>query len=250
MPRRTPRDERRRALSQNFLHDQQVVADVVATLHPPPGALVVDLGAGAGALTRAVAQRGHRVHAIELDPHWARHLRTHAQAWGDVTVVHGDALQVPFPAERFVVVANAPYAIGTRLVRRLLTDAHGLTRAVVVLQREAALRLAGGGRFAASWAPWFELSVHRRIPARAFRPVPSVDSAVLTIVPRAVPLLSPAAYPRYDAFLAAAFGGRGNTLARRLNVRPAQLAAFGLPRDATPGAVPPEVYARVFTALE
>jgi 23S rRNA (adenine-N6)-dimethyltransferase len=246
MPRKTPRDVRRRTLSQNFLHDQQVVADVVATLHPPPGALVVDLGAGAGALTEAVARRGHRVHAVELDPHWARHLRTHAPAWGDVSVQHGDALRVAFPAERFLVVSNAPYAIGTKLVRRLLTDAHGLARAVIVLQREAALRLAGGGRFAASWAPWFELSVPRTIPARAFRPVPSVDGALLTIVPRAVPLLSPAAYPGYDAFLAAAFGGRGNTLARRLNVRSAQLAALGLPRDATPGAVPPEAYARIF----
>ena len=171
MPRRTPRDARRRALGQNFLHDQSVVADIVGTLHPPPGALVVDLGAGAGALTRAVAAGGHRVLAVELDPHWARHLRTHAPTWGAVSVSRGDALRVPFPAERFLVVSNAPYAIGTKLVRRLLTDAHGLTRAVVVLQREAALRLAGGGRFAASWAPWFELAVHGRIPARAFRPV-------------------------------------------------------------------------------
>ena len=174
----------------------------------------------------------------------------HARArLGAVTVLAGDALRVPFPAERFSVVSSAPYAIGTELVRRLLTDAHGLTRAVVVLQRETALRLAGGGRFAAAWAPWFELRVHGRIPARAFRPVPSVESAILTIVPRPVPLLSPAAYPGYDAFLRAAFAGRGNTLAHRLGVRPAALDALGLPRDATPGVVPPEVYARVFPSV-
>lgn len=249
MPRRTPSDARRRALSQNFLHDQQVVADIVATLHPPPRTLVLDLGAGAGALTRAVAVCGARVQAVELDPRWAQHLRAHAPAWGDVTVVAGDALRVPFPAERFSVVSNAPYAIGTQLVRRLLTDAHGLTRAVVVLQREAALRLAGGGRFAASWAPWFELRVHRRIPARAFRPVPSVDSAILTIVPRPIPLLSPAAYPGYDRFLASVFAGRGNTVAQRLGVRPRALADLGLPRDATPGSIAPESYARLFLGV-
>ena len=203
----------------------------------------------AGTPTQAVAAAGHRVLAVELDPHWARHLRTHAPAWGAVSVSRGDALRVPFPAEHFLVVSNAPYAIGTKLVRRLLTDAHGLTRAVVVLQREAALRLAGGGRFAASWAPWFELAVHRRIPARAFRPTPSVDGAILTIVPRPIPLLSPAAYPDYDAFLRAAFSGRGNTLARRLGVRPAALDALGLPRDATPGSIPPESYARVFQSV-
>ena len=109
MPRRTPRDARRRALGQNFLHDQSVVADVIGTLHPPPGALVVDLGAGAGALTSAAAARGARVIAVELDPNWTQVLRTRAPSWGDVTVVAADALRVPFPAERFYVVSSAPY---------------------------------------------------------------------------------------------------------------------------------------------
>ena len=65
-------------------------------------------------------------------------------------------------------------------------------------------------------------------------PSPSVDSAILTIVPRPIPLLSPAAYPDYDAFLRAAFSGRGNTLARRLGVRPAALRRARAParRDA------------------
>ena len=189
--------------------------------------------------------------AVELDPAWTRVLRTRAPAWGDVEVIAGDALRVPFPSERFYVVSSAPYAIGTKLVRRVLTDAHGLVRGVFVLQREAALRLAHGGRFAASWAPWFELRVHGRIPARAFRPVPSVESAMLSIVPRAVPLLSPAAFRAYDAFLASVFSGRGARLADRLGDRRARaaLAAAGVRRDATPAAVAPDVYARLFSAL-
>src|SRR4051812_48998352 len=123
MPRRTRRDARRRELGQNFLHDPSFVAEIIGTLHPPPGALVVDLRAGAGALTRAVA-RSARVIAVELDPDWTRVLRTHAPAWGDVTVVAADALRVPFPAERFYLLSNAPFGIGTQLVRRVLSDAH------------------------------------------------------------------------------------------------------------------------------
>jgi 23S rRNA (adenine-N6)-dimethyltransferase len=252
MPRRTPRDARRRALGQNFLHDQSVVADVLGTLHPPPGALVVDLGAGAGALTCAAAAREARVIAVELDPAWTRVLRTRAPAWGDVEVIAGDALRVPFPPARFYVVSSAPYGIGTQLVRRVLTDAHGLVRGVVVLQREAALRLARGGRFAASWAPWFELRVHGRIPPRAFRPAPSVESAMLSIVPRAVPLLSPAAFRAYDAFLTSVFSGRGTRLADRLGDRRrahAALAAAGVARSAVPSAVAPDAYAHLFSAL-
>ncbi|MDA0162440.1 rRNA adenine N(6)-methyltransferase family protein [Solirubrobacter ginsenosidimutans] len=243
MPRRT---QRRRALSQNFLHDQSVIAEVIGTLHPPPGTLVVDLGAGAGALTRRLA-RTNRVLAVELDPRWADHLRTHARAWGDVTVQRADALTVGFPRERFHLVSNAPYHVGTQLVRRVLTDAHGLERGVFVLQLETARRLAGDGRFAATWAPWFELRVHGRIPPRAFRPAPSVDSAVLTVVPRPVPLLSPAAFADYDAFLARVFNGRGNTLAQRVGDARA-LKRAAIPRDATPGSVPPEAFARLYGA--
>ena len=134
-------------------------------------------------------------------------------------------------------------------MRRVLGEAHGLVRGVIVLQRETAYRLASGGRFAASWAPWFELRVTRTIPARAFRPAPSVESAVMTIVPRPVPLLSPAAFAGYDAFLARVFSGREPTLADRIPGRRRALAQAGLPRDATPSSVPPEAYARLYSTL-
>jgi len=186
--------------------------------------------------------------AVELDPRLAAGLRA-----AGFRVLHADALRVPWPDEPFCVVSSAPFGIGTQLVRRLLGDAHGLTGATLVLQRETARRLAGrprAGRFAASWAPWFHLRVGRRIPAQAFRPVPAVDAAVLTIAPRTPPLLSPAAFAAYDRFLARAFTGRGRTLAERLGRGGARsLAAVGLPRDATPSDVPPERYAALFTAL-
>jgi 23S rRNA (adenine-N6)-dimethyltransferase len=252
MPRRTPRDARRRALGQNFLRDPAVIAEVLGTLHPPPRSLVVDLGAGSGALTAAAARAGHRVRAVELDAAWSDALRTQASAWGEVDVVRADMLTVELPSTPFFVVSSVPYAIGTRLVRRLLTDAHGLVRASLVLQREAAHRLAGRprtGRFAATWAPWYDLQVECHVPARAFRPVPSVDSAVLTVAPRTRPLLSPAAFAAYARFLDRVFAGRGRTVRDRLGARGrAGLAQAGVPRDATPSAVPPEAYARLFTA--
>ena len=257
MSRRTPRDARRRALGQNFLHDRDVVADVIGTLHPPPRALVLDLGAGAGALTAAAAARGARVVAVELDPAWVELLGSRARGWGDVDVVAGDALAVPWPAEPFYVVSAAPYGIGTRLVRRLLAEAHGLVRATLVLQRETARRLAGRpscGRFAATWAPWYELRAGRTIQPRAFRPVPAIASAVLTLAPRGAPLLSPAAFGEYDAFLGAVFDARGRTvadrLARRCGRRRAQrvVAAADVPAGATPSRVGPEQYARLFAA--
>src|SRR5687767_3818595 len=114
MPRRTARDARRRALGQNFLQDPAIIAEIIGTLHPPPGSLIVDLGAGAGALTAAAARTGCRVRAVELDPDWVAALRARAGAWRDVEVVRADVLTVPLPAEPFHVVSAVPYAIGTR----------------------------------------------------------------------------------------------------------------------------------------
>jgi 23S rRNA (adenine-N6)-dimethyltransferase len=251
MPRRTEPGARR-ALGQHFLADPRIVNAVLDALDAPRGALVVDLGAGAGALTAAAAARGHRVVAVEVDARWAGVLRSRAPAWGDVTVVHGDALAVPLPGEPHFVVSSVPYAIGTALVRRLLSDAHGLVRASLVLQLETARRLAGdprSGRFASTWAPWFTLRAGRRIPAAAFEPPPSVDSALLTLEPRAVPLLSPAAFDAYDRFLGRVFSGRGRTVAERLGRGGARaVAAAGLPRTATPSEVAPDRYAALFQA--
>lgn len=253
MSRRTQPDERRRALGQNFLYDQDVVADVLGTLHPPPGALVVDLGAGAGALTLAAARRGHPVLAVEIDPRWARALHARVAGRGTVEVRCGDALVVRLPATPLYVVSSAPYGIGTALVRRLLTDAHGLVRAAVVLQRETAQRLAGRprtSRFAATWVPWYDLAVVRRIPSSAFRPRPAVESALLSITPRQPPLLSPAVFDPYLRFLERPFAGRGRTLHERLGrASRAGLAAAGVSRSATPSAVAPETYAVLFAAL-
>jgi 23S rRNA (adenine-N6)-dimethyltransferase len=157
------------------------------------------------------------------------------------------------PGEPFYVISAVPYGIGTPLVRRLLTDAHGLIRASLVLQRETARRLAGRprtGRFAATWAPWYRLEVGRRVPARAFRPVPRAESALLEVAPRAQPLLSPAASEPYVRFLDTVFAGRGRTIGERFGRRSrAPLATAGIPRDATPSAVAPEAYAALFTAF-
>ena len=209
-----------------------------ARRRPRRGRRGADAGRGRAQGPRARGRAGPQLRARPAQPRARLGRRRRARGRRAARAVPGRALHL---------VSNAPYGIGTQLVRRVLRDAHGLVRGVIVLATRTALRLATGGRFAASWAPWFELRVHGRIPPRAFRPVPSVESALLTIVPRAVPLLSPAAFAGYDAFLTRVFGGRGDALAQRLPKR--ALSAAGIARDATPASVPPEAYARLYNAL-
>lgn len=258
MRSRTPRDERRRTLGQNFLVDDSAIARVVASLGAAPGSLVLDLGAGRGALTRAAAERGARVLAVEIDPDWARVLRRAAPHWGEVRVIRRDVLTLRFPREPFLVLSSPPYGIATAVVRRLLAEGHGMEAAALVLQAEVARRLAGApatGRFAALWSPWYRLELGPRIDRRAFRPVPSVDSAVLRITPRARPALSPSAFPAYERFLARVFEGRGRTLAERLargqslTRARAVLRRAGVEPNTIPSRVPALGYAELFRVL-
>ena len=152
---------------------------VVADAGVRPGDLVLDVGAGRGALTRPLVAAGARVLAFELHPGRARGLRESFAA-APVTVVEVDAAELLLPRRPFRVVANPPYGMTSALVRRLLAPRSLLVAADLVVQRSAARRLAalgGGGRF--------ELSVGRSVPRSAFVPPPQVDSAVLRIRRRA-----------------------------------------------------------------
>lgn len=258
--RTTQRDQRRRELGQNFLRDPGQAARLVALAQLKPDDLAVDLGAGQGALTAPLATAAGRVVAVERDPAWARALRVRFADDEHVQVVEGDLLGVLLPGEPFSVVANLPYAVGTKAVRRLLVDGHGLRAAVLVLQLEAARRIAGvprSGRFAATWAPWYTVELVARLPATAFRPVPGVDAGVLKIAARRPTLLTPAAFAYHVSVIDAVFQtGRGQTVAQRLGrltgratIARALLKAAGIDPSVTPSELRPESWAAITRAL-
>ena len=196
-PRRSARDERRRSLGQNFLVDPALVRRMVADVAADD--LVVDLGAGTGALTLAAASRGARVLAVELDPVWSGRLAQRVRDRGlsrQVRVVTGDLLTVPLPnGEGWRVLASPPYGLTTGLLKRLLSDpAAGPARVDLVLQWEVARKHAAqppATLLASTWAPWWEARVVERVPAAAFRPVSRIDSGWLRITRREPAILRP-----------------------------------------------------------
>jgi 23S rRNA (adenine-N6)-dimethyltransferase len=156
-------------------------ARVVSDAAVRPGELVLDIGAGHGALTAELVQRGARVIAVELHPARARQLRTRF-AGLPVTVVRADAVSMRLPGRPFRVVASPPYAIASPLLRLLLAPSSRLTAADLVLQRAVVRRYAEGqpaGR--ARWVGRWRVQAGRPLPRRAFRPSPRVDSAVLVV---------------------------------------------------------------------
>ena len=211
---RTPRDARRR-LGQNFL-GSDLAARLVAEADLRPGELVVEIGAGAGALTSALARHGVEVVAVEIDPRWAERLRARVARMahpGRVRVVQADFLALPLPDRPFRVIGSLPFGRTTAVLCRLLDDPRvPLARADVIVQWEVARKRTAAPPstlLSTVWAPWWELRLGRRIPAAAFRPVPSVDAAVLVVTRRDRPLLPPAMAGLYARFVRAhwPFGG-------------------------------------------
>lgn len=187
--RTTERDRRRRELGQNFLTDRQLVEQLVNGLDLRPGELVVDLGAGAGALTRGLLDAGARVWAVEIDPTWVERLRVSVEArHANVRVIASDLRNLRMPREPYRVVANPPFGLTTETLAKLLDHPdRGPQRADLIVQKEVAIKLAlqpPASLRAAAWAPWWEFCVGQIVGRNAFRPRPSVDAAVLTIVRR------------------------------------------------------------------
>ncbi len=161
----------RRAWGWHRLTDEWA-ARVVAAARVRPGELVLDLGAGEGALTAHLVAAGARVVAVELHPRRAGVLR---ERFPGITVLQADAAAVPLPGRPFRVVANPPYGISAALLRALLAPGSRLVAADLVLQR-AVVR-----KHASAAARRFSMTMGLTLPRRAFRPPPQVDSAVLVV---------------------------------------------------------------------
>ena len=146
-----------------------------------PGDLVVDVGAGSGALTRPLVEAGAHVVAVELHAGRAHALRERF-AGAPVTVVRADAADLRLPRRPFRVVANPPFATSTALVRRLLAPGSRLVRADLVVPRPVARRwTAPGAPGRRRWERCWVAGVASAVPRRAFHPAPPRDAIVLVI---------------------------------------------------------------------
>ena len=246
MDARRARSERPRG--QHLLRSRHVAEELVAVADVRPGELVLDLGAGTGAIAAALARVRARVQAVELDARLAAALRRRFASEPLVEVVHGDAVGARLPEEPFAVVANLPFAHGTAILRRLLDPRVTLRCAAVVVQWEVAAKRTAvwpSTLLSAWWGAWHELTLLCRLPACAFAPPPAVDAAVLLAVRRTDPLVEPSDARAFEAFLRRGFDGGS----LRGLVPPRTLKSLALDYGFDPRARPCDLDSRCWAAL-
>jgi 23S rRNA (adenine-N6)-dimethyltransferase len=216
--------------------------------------LMLDLGAGGGVLTRALADTGARVRAVELDAAALSELRRRFGSDPRVEVVDGDATLFPLPRERFGVVANLPFAAGTAILRRLLGDPRvPLTQLDAIVEWGLAAKRAAvwpSTVLGCTWGAWYELRLARRVPRACFAPPPSVDTAVLRAIRRPEPLVPPCRAVAYTALLHRAFSAQvplDRLLPRRLVRRAAY--EFGFDPHAAARDLDAHQWARLYAAV-
>ena len=236
----------RRSFGQHFVADPNTVRRVARLSGAGPSDTVLEIGAGLGSLTLALAETGASVRAVEVDTGLAAALRevvAEAGALG-VEVVEGDASTLDFAellrgSNRWMLVANLPYNIATPLVVDLLRDVDTISTMVVMLQREAGERLAAPPGSKARGIPSVLVErrgtarVVARVAASVFRPRPKVESVVVRIDrhPATEELSpSPETDARFEVLVRAGFGQRRKMLRRSLAglVGPDGFAAAGV----------------------
>lgn len=265
----------KRSLSQNFLVDHNIRRKLVETLETRSGDTVLEVGPGHGELSELLIGRVRRLVLVEKDDRLALQL---AERWAerdDVTIVHGDALELDLsalvsgdasvaPGAGLRLISNLPYAITSPLLFALLDVEPRPERIVVLVQEEVARRITaepGGKEYGA-------LSIGVRTRARAefafrvsrnvFRPVPGVDSAALVLEPTESSGTVDAAVLR--RLVRAAFSRRRKQIRTILRSSPAYrlstaeaeavLGGLGIDPAARPETLAPEQFETLAARLE
>ncbi len=182
-----------KALGQNFITDKNLLNAIVTDSGAGEDDIVVEIGAGAGTLTRAIAERCKKVYAFEVDDNLRPVLKKSLAGLDNVMVVFADVLKMSdeellkIVDKPFKVIANLPYYITTPLIMRFLESSLPVLSLTVTIQKEVAERLVakagkpeyGAVTVAADYAG--DAVITRIIGKEMFFPVPKVDSALLTL---------------------------------------------------------------------
>ena len=183
----------KKAFGQNFLSDPFVLGEITEKAGVNENSVVLEIGCGAGALTKELAARAKKVVGFEIDERLKPVLKDELSGFDNTEVVFGDVMKRKLAdiekklGESYVLVANLPYYITTPIIMNFLENGENVSSMTVMVQKEVAERLAAKPRTSDYGAITVginlrgEAKIVMQVPREKFTPVPNVDSAVVRI---------------------------------------------------------------------
>ena len=178
------------AYGQHFLHDRNILSQIVGAAGVGEGDIVLEVGVGTGKLTRIILATGASVTGVEVDAELIPRLEKELAGEDRFRLVKGDILRLRWDdllptGQRAVLMGNLPYAVSTQVVFRAIDFAPRIRRAVFLVQWEVGRRMAADpgnrdyGILAVACQLFGRPEVLRKVPPGVFLPPPKVDSALI-----------------------------------------------------------------------
>lgn len=251
----------RKRFGQNFLHDQSVIADIVAAVDPQIGQHIVEIGPGRAALTIPLLENCDQLDVIEIDRDLVPLLQTKLVQYSQLTIHQADALSFDYSSlvinnEKLRIIGNLPYNITTPLLFHLLLQASHIEDMCFMLQREVVERICAQpgskvyGRLSIMVQYQCEAMQLFIVPPEAFDPQPKVESAIIYLRPRKEFVSGDVSIEALSSIVTKAFSQRRKTIYNTLKnmVSLASLQASNIDLQQRPETISIEQYVAITQA--
>ncbi len=213
----------RKRFGQNFLVNEQIIADIIRAIHPQENDTMIEIGPGLGALTRPLIQHLKQLHVVEIDRDIIQRLENDYTK-GQLIIHAGDALKFDLAEVEgpLRIVGNLPYNISSPLLFHFSDYAERIIDMHFMLQNEVVERMVAEpstpayGRLSVMLQYRFHMEKLLDVPPDSFRPAPKVDSAIVRMIPLPGAEMIVKDEKLFAAIVGSAFGQRRKTIRNTL----------------------------------
>ncbi|HEY8160204.1 MAG TPA: 16S rRNA (adenine(1518)-N(6)/adenine(1519)-N(6))-dimethyltransferase RsmA [Methylobacter sp.] len=231
----------RKRFGQNFLHDHNIIYNIISSIQAKPDQHWVEIGPGQGALTEPLLKEGMHLDVVELDRDLVVLLREKFKQYPNLKIHSADALRFDFSSladedEKLRVIGNLPYNISTPLMFHLLDNASCIEDMHFMLQKEVVDRICAApgskkyGRLSVMMQYYCATELLFDVPPESFDPAPQVMSAIVRLVPHRQPPVAVNDMAKLNRVVTQAFSQRRKTLRNSLKklIAEEEIAALGI----------------------
>ncbi|MGZ5030869.1 MAG: 16S rRNA (adenine(1518)-N(6)/adenine(1519)-N(6))-dimethyltransferase RsmA [Methylobacter sp.] len=231
----------RKRFGQNFLHDHNIIYNIISSIQAKPDQHWVEIGPGQGALTEPLLKQGVRLEVVELDRDLVALLREKFKQYPNLKIHSADALRFDFSSladtdKKLRVIGNLPYNISTPLMFHLLDNAWCIEDMHFMLQKEVVDRICAApgskkyGRLSVMMQYYCATELLFDVPPESFDPAPQVMSAIVRLVPHRQPPVAVNDIAKLNRVVTQAFSQRRKTLRNSMKklIAEEEIVALGI----------------------